>query len=86
MFDVATLDINSIDSNLLQLIDKDTIIILNKQDLVNNKNTQLESYFKSKGHKHVLSISCASGNGTQELLASLEVQLKQMYNNVSFLN
>jgi tRNA U34 5-carboxymethylaminomethyl modifying GTPase MnmE/TrmE len=79
MFD-ATTDVSSIDPNMLKLIDEDTIILLNKLDLTQVHNiSQLEKYFKARGHAHVLSMSCTSGAGTQDLLTSLEAQLKKMY-------
>ena len=79
---ICMLDVSApiqIDNSILQLIDSNTIILLNKQDKVQQKEkieNEWKNYFKEKGIRQYYSISCSSGEGFQQLLEGLEKEVK----------
>ena len=76
---------NNFENKILDLVCGKTIIILNKKDLLTNK--ELDSKFKyleAKNFKQIFAVSAKKGSGINSLLNELKNYIKEKYKGVFF--
>jgi len=74
-----------ITKNLLDLIDENTLLILNKEDKVNNKNILSKiKYLNKINYRNICVVSAKEGTGINNLLKNIENYIKRKYKDVFF--
>ena len=74
-----------ITKNLLDLIDENTLLILNKEDKVNNKNILSKiKYLNKINYRNICVVSAKEGTGINNLLKNIDNYIKRKYKDVFF--
>lgn len=75
VLDITTL--SQVDPLIKELFTKDTILVLNKDDLFSERHLKLEDIPLPVNEKLVWRISCKTGNGVSQFLKGLEKRVEQ---------